>query len=67
MNTFLHVMKLAAVLVAAIMLGNWFLSEIRSARAHQKPWYRPYLSLPGIAILLIAIVLPVAIWYWRPE
>jgi hypothetical protein len=56
-------MKLAAVLIAAILLGNWFLSEVRSARARQLPWYRPYLSPPGVMILLIALGLPLVMWY----
>ena len=60
-----QIIKMAAVLAAAIMLGNWFLKEVKIARARQMPWYAPYLSPPGIAILLIAVGLPLVIWYWR--
>ena len=61
----LQLIKMAAVLVAAIMLGNWFITEVKAARANRKPWYTPYLTLPGITILLIAIALPLIIWFWR--
>ncbi len=65
MQTALYLIKLAAVLAAAMMLGNWFLAEVKAARAQQKPWYTPYLTLPGITIILIAIGLPLVLWYWR--
>jgi hypothetical protein len=47
-----------AVVVAAVLIGNWFLDEIKQAKMNQLPWYKPYLSLPGI-IIISAIVLPV--------
>lgn len=65
MQTVLHLIKLVAVLIAAMMIGSWFLAEVKAARAQQKPWYAPYLSLPGLTILLIAIALPLLTWYWR--
>ncbi len=61
----LQFVKMVAVLVAAVILGNWFLAEVKSARAHRKPWYVPYLAVPGITILLIAVALPLMIWFWR--
>ncbi len=57
MDWFLPLLKMAAVLVAAGFLGNWFLTELRRARAQRKPWYTPYISLPGLLIIL-AILLP---------
>jgi hypothetical protein len=65
MDTIVHLIKLAAVLMAAMLLGRWFLAEVKSARARRKPWYTPYLSLPGLMILLIALVLPLILWYLR--
>ena len=65
MNMLVQIIKMAAVLTAAIMLGNWFLKEVKIARARQKPWYAPYLSPPGIVILMIAVGLPLALWYLR--
>ena len=50
-----------AVLVAAILIGNWFLAEVKKARLERKPWYQPYLSIPGILIML-ALLLPILYW-----
>jgi hypothetical protein len=61
MTTLLSILKLVAVLVAALLIGNWFLAEVRKARSQRKPWYQPYLSIPGVLIVL-ALLLPVIIW-----
>jgi hypothetical protein len=47
------------------MLGNWFLTEVRTARTRRKPWYTAYLTPPGILILMIAVALPLVLWYLR--
>jgi hypothetical protein len=60
-STLVDILKLVAVLVAALMIGNWFLAEVKKARALRKPWYQPYLSIPGVLILL-ALLLPVIVW-----
>jgi hypothetical protein len=60
----LEILRLAWALLAAALLGRWFLSELAVARTRRYPWYRPYLSIPGILILL-AILLPVGIWLIR--
>ena len=56
-----NVLKLIAVLVAAILVGNWFLAEVKSARLKGKSWYRPYVSIPGLLIIL-ALLLPIIVW-----
>jgi hypothetical protein len=53
----LNLIKYVAVLVAAMIIGNWFLSEVRKAKANVQPWYKPYLSLPGL-IIIAALSLP---------
>jgi hypothetical protein len=58
--SFLEIIKYVPVLVAALLLGNWFMTEVKKAKIQQKPWYAPYLSIPGILILL-AISLPIFI------
>ena len=60
-TTLVSILKCIAVLVAALMIGNWFLAEVKKARAQRKPWYQPYLSIPGLLILL-ALLLPVIVW-----
>ena len=61
MTTLLSILKLVAVLVAALLIGNWFLAEVKAARAKRKPWYQPYLSIPGVLIIL-ALLLPIIVW-----
>lgn len=53
-----QIMKMIAVLVAAIVVGNWFLSELKKARATGAPWYQPYLTIPGVLVIL-AVLSPV--------
>jgi hypothetical protein len=58
--SFLEIIKFVPVLIAAFLLGNWFMMEVKKAKIQQKPWYAPYISIPGILILL-AISLPIFI------
>ncbi len=62
MPDWVKILRFIAPLVAAIMVGNWFLSEVKKARARNLPWYRPYLSTPGILIILAAILIPIILW-----
>ena len=55
--SWLTLVKYAGVLIAAIIIGNWFLAEVKKAYRHKQPWYKPYLSIPGV-IILIALCLP---------
>jgi len=48
-----------SVLIAAVILGNWYLSEYKKARTAGLPWYRAYFSLPGILIIALILLLPV--------
>jgi len=60
-SNLVNLLKIIAVLVAAILIGNWFLAEIKEARLKGKPWYQPYLSIPGILIML-ALLFPILVW-----
>lgn len=62
MESFLAAIKAVAALMAAMTLGNWFLAEVKRARVQGAPWYRPYLSAPGLMILALTLVLPVIWW-----
>ena len=61
METVIQLLRVVAVLGAAALLGNWFLAELKAARARRKPWYTPYLSPPGLIILFLIFFLPVLI------
>jgi len=62
MENIVHLLKLIPILIAAILLGNWFLSELKRANATGKPWYTAYLSIPGLLIMLAILVIPVVLW-----
>jgi len=55
-------LKIIPVLIAAILLGNWFLAELKRANATGKPWYTAYISVPGLLILLAILVIPIVLW-----
>lgn len=64
MSNFVPILKIIAVLAAAGLLGNMFLTEARKARAEMKPWYTAYFTLPGVLVLLI-LTLPAILWAIR--
>jgi hypothetical protein len=61
MESLISLLKIIPILIAAMILGNWFLSEVKKNRKSETPWYAPYLSTPGILIFII-ILIPVLIW-----
>ncbi len=64
MATLIEIAKLVSVLAGAAILGNWFLSELKTARRLKRPWYAVYLSPPGL-LVLAAMTLPVVYWLAR--
>ena len=54
----IKVLQMISILVAAGILGNWYLSEYRRIRATDLPWYRAYLTLPGIILIIVIFLLP---------
>jgi hypothetical protein len=61
MPLLVQLLKLISVLIGAIILGNWFLAELRRARLKKLPWHTPYLSPPGL-LIMAACILPVVYW-----
>jgi len=55
--TLFNLVKYVAVVIAAIMVGNWFLAEVRKSKIKKEPWYKPYVSVPGL-IIIAALSLP---------
>ncbi len=64
MNAIVEALRLLSVLLAAAILGNWFLAEVRAARRRGRPWYTAYLSAPGL-LILAALALPLLWWLAR--
>ena len=61
MEFLLSFLKVIPILIAAMILGNWFLSEVKKNRESRAPWYVPYLSIPGI-LIMVMIIIPIFIW-----
>jgi len=64
MDMLKNLLALCAPLVAAVILGNLFLTEVKKARTARASWYAPYLTLPGIMVLA-ALCLPILIWLFK--
>jgi hypothetical protein len=62
-----QIIKVIAILAAGVLLGNWFLSELRSARRNGKAWYAVYLTPPGILVILAVVFLPLLAWYFQTQ
>jgi hypothetical protein len=61
-STLTTLLKIIATLVAAILVGNWFMSEVKKARFKGAPWYQPYVSIPGLLIILVVLLVPIVLW-----
>lgn len=61
MHLIISLIKIAAVLFAAGVLGSWFVQELKGSKIRDDPWYKPYTSLPGI-IIILAVLLPILVW-----
>jgi hypothetical protein len=61
-SNLVNLLKIVAVLLAASMLGKWFLAEFKIARDKGAPWYQPYFSIPGILVLSALLLLPLIFW-----
>ena len=60
----LSLLKAIPILAAAFFLGNWFLSEVKKAKSAGKPWYAPYLTIPGL-LILITFMIPVYLRFFH--
>jgi hypothetical protein len=58
------ILKAIPILLAAFFLGNWFLAEVRKAKAASKPWYAPYLTIPGI-LIVVSFMTPIFIRFFH--
>ena len=64
MGSLSNTITLVAILLAAIILGNLFLVEVKKAHERKNPWYAPYFSLPGV-LILASLSAPVLFWLFR--
>jgi hypothetical protein len=59
-----NLLALGAPLLAAVIIGNLFLTEVKKARTASAPWYAAYLTVPGIMVLT-ALCLPILMWLFK--
>ena len=62
MENLITLIKIIAIFTAAIILGNWFTVETKKSKPKGEPPYKPYLSPPGIIIIIIIVGLPILVW-----
>jgi hypothetical protein len=63
--TFIGMLKVIAVLAAGMVVGSSYLDEVRKAKLKGEPWYKPYLTLPGILVIVFCLVLPFVVWFLK--
>ncbi|MDY0164487.1 hypothetical protein [Desulfobotulus sp.] len=63
MEWFLELVKMGAALGSAMLLGHWFLAEVKRVKAEKQPVYKAYMTLPGLLVIL-AVLIPAAIWLY---
>ncbi len=54
----LKILKPVVVILAAFSTGKWFAIERNKVQAKGEKWYKAFLTIPGI-VILIAIAIPV--------
>ena len=64
MERLIPFLKFIPVLIAAVLVGNAFLKEVRKAQLAKAPWYQPYRTIPGV-IVVIALLVPIVLWLIR--
>ena len=57
-----EILKAVAILVAAILVGNWYLAENKKKDVGKEPWYTLYLSPPGLVVIAAVLIIPLIIW-----
>jgi hypothetical protein len=48
---------MGAVLVASLLLGRWYDQERKELKAKGEPWFKSWVTLPGILIIIILCLL----------
>ena len=57
--------RFIAVLIAAGVVGNWFMAENRKNKLKGGPWYGAYISVPGLIIIVAIVLLPIAVVFLK--
>ena len=57
--------RFIAVLIAAGLVGNWYMSENKKNKDRGGPWYGAYFSIPGIIIVAAIILVPAMLYFLK--
>lgn len=63
MEWVIQLVKMGAALGSAMLLGHWFLAEVKRVKAQKQPVYKAYMTLPGVLVML-AILVPAFLWFF---
>ncbi|MCW7753182.1 hypothetical protein OOT00_04185 [Desulfobotulus sp. H1] len=64
MEWVLEIIKMGAALGSAMLLGHWFLAEVKRVKTAGEPFYRAYMTTPGVLVIL-AVLVPAVLWLFR--
>ena len=59
--TWVEIVRTGAVLIAAAVIGNWFMAEQKKNKIKGRPWHAAYRTPPGIIILVVIFILPLVL------
>ncbi len=48
----LSILQFAPIIICSVIVGRWFLSEVKKAKSANLPWFSPYFTIPGILVLM---------------
>ncbi|WP_152971960.1 hypothetical protein [Desulfatitalea tepidiphila] len=65
MQAFIMLFQALCILIAAAILGNWYLKEAQRTKIAGRPWYAVYFSLPGLLIIALLFLLPLVMYLKR--
>ncbi|MDY6824141.1 MAG: hypothetical protein SWH68_10170 [Thermodesulfobacteriota bacterium] len=60
MEDLIKLFQMIIALILAVMVGNRFLRHVRRVRDNREPWYKAYMTIPGM-IILLALLIPIVL------
>lgn len=60
MESLIKIFIMIIAVILAILVGNRFLRHVRRVRDNREPWYKAYMTIPGM-IIILALLLPVVL------
>ncbi|MBU4316561.1 MAG: hypothetical protein KKF30_04730 [Proteobacteria bacterium] len=61
----MEILRVGTVLLASAIIGNWFMAEQKKNKVRGLPWYRVYLTVPGMIIVAAVLILPLMLVFFK--